>query len=212
MKVRRVSKPDELLPILESIDSQQEKVFLLFFGSEDPATQQSWCPDCVIADPRIRKQLLTVPDSVLLECPVSYLEIFEHIVHFNHLYKRLVWKVNGDRTRNIFTRRTRNSRSNAFPLWYAGSLGDPSGNWWKMNVWMIPNFMDYWIKLIWNEKSLNLFLYFKCSCRDSPRYSSIKRMTCRVHFSTCSSSSSNNSAKNGIVSGRYTKKSSPILL
>lgn len=47
------------------------KVFVLFFGSEEAATGQSWCPDCVIADPLIRRAILQVPDAVLIEAPVG---------------------------------------------------------------------------------------------------------------------------------------------
>ncbi|KAI9029871.1 hypothetical protein CLU79DRAFT_884189 [Phycomyces nitens] len=47
------------------------KVFVLFFGTELPETDESWCPDCVIADPLIRKALLPVQNSVLIEAAVG---------------------------------------------------------------------------------------------------------------------------------------------
>jgi thiol-disulfide isomerase/thioredoxin len=47
------------------------KVFVLFFGSEEAATGQSWCPDCVIADPLIRQAISKVSDAVLIEAPVG---------------------------------------------------------------------------------------------------------------------------------------------
>lgn len=46
-------------------------VFVLFFGTEEPETSESWCPDCVIADPLIRKAILQVENSILLEAPVG---------------------------------------------------------------------------------------------------------------------------------------------
>ncbi|KAI8987621.1 hypothetical protein BDF20DRAFT_814340 [Mycotypha africana] len=49
----------------------KQPVFVLFFGTEDPETSESWCPDCVIADPRIRKAVSTVENSILLEAPVG---------------------------------------------------------------------------------------------------------------------------------------------
>jgi hypothetical protein len=48
-------------------------VFLLFFGSETPETGESWCPDCVMADPVIRGTLATITrhEVLLVECPVG---------------------------------------------------------------------------------------------------------------------------------------------
>ncbi|GAA5816505.1 hypothetical protein MFLAVUS_010034 [Mucor flavus] len=46
-------------------------VFVLFFGTADAETSESWCPDCVIADPLVRKAVLQVKDSILLEAPVG---------------------------------------------------------------------------------------------------------------------------------------------
>ncbi|KAI8870382.1 hypothetical protein GQ42DRAFT_162755 [Ramicandelaber brevisporus] len=34
--------------------SSTGKIFVLFFGREVPETGESWCPDCVLADPVIR--------------------------------------------------------------------------------------------------------------------------------------------------------------
>lgn len=44
----------------------------LFFGSDDPATGASWCPDCVVADPVLRATLGRVaPGLAVHECPVG---------------------------------------------------------------------------------------------------------------------------------------------
>ncbi|KAI7873711.1 uncharacterized protein EV154DRAFT_556142 [Mucor mucedo] len=63
---------------VEDFDAQVNKavesgnpVFVLFFGTEEAETSESWCPDCVIADPLVRKALLQVKDSILLEAPVG---------------------------------------------------------------------------------------------------------------------------------------------
>lgn len=44
----------------------------LFFGSEDPGTGASWCPDCVTADPVLRAAIAaTAPGLPTYECPVG---------------------------------------------------------------------------------------------------------------------------------------------
>ncbi|EGF81728.1 hypothetical protein BATDEDRAFT_86770 [Batrachochytrium dendrobatidis JAM81] len=47
------------------------RVFVLLFGTEAPATGQSWCSDCVIADPLIRKSIAKISDAVLIEAPAG---------------------------------------------------------------------------------------------------------------------------------------------
>ena len=46
-------------------------MFVLFFGTEVPETSESWCPDCVIADPLIRKAISPIENAILLEAPVG---------------------------------------------------------------------------------------------------------------------------------------------
>ena len=48
-------------------------LFLVFFGSEVAETGESWCPDCVMADPVIRGTLarITARPVHLVECPVG---------------------------------------------------------------------------------------------------------------------------------------------
>ena len=40
-------------------------------GKEEGEANESWCPDCVIADPMVRKWLNKVPESLLIEAPCS---------------------------------------------------------------------------------------------------------------------------------------------
>ena len=89
MQVRRIQTPGDLPAALQQLDAEHDQKsesqqsamqFLLFFGTEDPQSGQSWCPDCVVADPRIRRHLLAAEKSssanekiasvTLLECPV----------------------------------------------------------------------------------------------------------------------------------------------
>lgn len=46
----------ELRAHLESVDSK-ERVFILFTGSKTEEDNQSWCPDCNVADPVIHSSL-----------------------------------------------------------------------------------------------------------------------------------------------------------
>ncbi|KAJ1973544.1 hypothetical protein H4R35_004063 [Dimargaris xerosporica] len=46
-------------------------LYALFYGRDDPATGQSWCPDCVTAKPSIEHALNTVATGTLIECPVD---------------------------------------------------------------------------------------------------------------------------------------------
>lgn len=70
---------------LNAVFSQQTalKVYVLFFGSEDPQTGESWCPDCVIADPLIRKTLNRLAttingDVVLIEAPCGPRSVYKN--------------------------------------------------------------------------------------------------------------------------------------
>ncbi|KAJ1642457.1 hypothetical protein LPJ64_005701 [Coemansia asiatica] len=71
MKCIRIEHPDQFDYLVNKATSESNEVFVLFFGREDPKTNLSWCPDCVIADPKVRKAITTVPDSMLLEVPVD---------------------------------------------------------------------------------------------------------------------------------------------
>ncbi|KAL1916199.1 uncharacterized protein VTP21DRAFT_5816 [Calcarisporiella thermophila] len=75
----RVPNPSAFHEIIQSNIAQLnegKRLFVLFFGTEDPQTGESWCPDCVIAEPAIRSSLSKSTkaqgkDTLLIECPVG---------------------------------------------------------------------------------------------------------------------------------------------
>ncbi|RUP47163.1 hypothetical protein BC936DRAFT_146063 [Jimgerdemannia flammicorona] len=90
-KFTRVAIPD-FQKVVDTAVNESDRVYVLFFvsrnpstntirlnaqsscyptGNEDPATGQSWCPDCVIADPLVRMYVRQVSDSILIEAPVG---------------------------------------------------------------------------------------------------------------------------------------------
>jgi len=72
MAVTRVPTPLDLPPILERLAGTRSAALLLFFGSEEQGTGVSWCPDCVTADPVLRRACRTLqPGLELIECPVG---------------------------------------------------------------------------------------------------------------------------------------------
>ena len=50
----------------------------MFIGSENPGTGESWCSDCVIADPIIRAGVREVAGATLIECPVGDREVYKN--------------------------------------------------------------------------------------------------------------------------------------
>lgn len=71
MKCVRVMEPKRFDEQVKDALGKSSAVFVLFFGREKPETGESWCPDCVIADPIVRKAVGTKSDSILLEVPVD---------------------------------------------------------------------------------------------------------------------------------------------
>lgn len=72
MPISRLATIAEVEASLASVSATLGSALYLFFGSEDPATGASWCPDCVIADPVLRRACSTLrPDLMLHECPVG---------------------------------------------------------------------------------------------------------------------------------------------
>ncbi len=72
MPLRRCQSPAEGIQNLDRIKAEALSGLFLFFGSDDPVTGESWCPDCVTADPVLRNACRTVrPDLDLHECPVG---------------------------------------------------------------------------------------------------------------------------------------------
>ena len=72
MPIRRCATPEDVAATLDAVQTQQGEAFFVFFGSEDDETGESWCPDCVTADPVIRGTVTKMkPDVTLYECPVG---------------------------------------------------------------------------------------------------------------------------------------------
>lgn len=72
MPISRLATIAEVEANLASVTAGRGSALYLFFGSEDPTTGASWCPDCVIADPILRRACTILrPDLVLYECPVG---------------------------------------------------------------------------------------------------------------------------------------------
>lgn len=72
MPIARCATPAETAAIVDALAAGKGSALLLFFGSEDPQTGQSWCPDCVTADPVLRRACRELqPGLTLYECPVG---------------------------------------------------------------------------------------------------------------------------------------------
>lgn len=68
----RCPTPADAQSALERVVQARGDALFLFFGSPDPATGASWCPDCVTADPVLRAAIHRErPDLTLYECPVG---------------------------------------------------------------------------------------------------------------------------------------------
>ncbi|HAT11024.1 MAG TPA: hypothetical protein DCS97_10620, partial [Planctomycetes bacterium] len=56
----------------QRVVATQADALFLFFGSEDPVSGASWCPDCVTADPVLRATIAAqAPGLTVYECPVG---------------------------------------------------------------------------------------------------------------------------------------------
>ncbi|NRA38232.1 MAG: DUF953 domain-containing protein [Planctomycetes bacterium] len=86
MAIQRCGNAQDLAAIWQDIRAQQSSALFAFFGSEDPGTGESWCKDCVTADPLIRIVRNDLrPEIVLYECPVG--ERNEWKDQADHAYK-----------------------------------------------------------------------------------------------------------------------------
>lgn len=57
---------------IEAGNEAKLPIFLLVLGDRDYCSLQSWCPDCVVADPIIHAALKTLPEgAILVEAPVK---------------------------------------------------------------------------------------------------------------------------------------------
>ncbi|KAJ2001787.1 hypothetical protein GGI04_002088 [Coemansia thaxteri] len=71
MKCIRVFEPASFDNLVSKALKESDAVFVLFYGREEASTGESWCSDCVIADPLVRKGLSKVDNCILLEVPVD---------------------------------------------------------------------------------------------------------------------------------------------
>ena len=72
MPIVRCPAPSDAFSAVADLVTRQGAGLFLFFGAEDPQTGASWCPDCVTADPVLRRTIaLTRRDLTLFECPVG---------------------------------------------------------------------------------------------------------------------------------------------
>ena len=72
MPIMRCATPAEASTVADTLVARQGSALFLFFGAEDPQTGDSWCPDCVTADPILRRTIAaTRKDLTVYECPVG---------------------------------------------------------------------------------------------------------------------------------------------
>ena len=72
MPIKRCATNAEVSAVVDALVASQGSALLVFFGAEDPQTGESWCPDCVTADPVLRRTIaLKRKDLTLYECPVG---------------------------------------------------------------------------------------------------------------------------------------------
>ncbi|KAI9482283.1 hypothetical protein LPJ78_002369 [Coemansia sp. RSA 989] len=70
MRCVRINDPEAFDKQIAAALDESSNVFVLFFGREN-AHGVSWCPDCVIADPKVRTAIGKIKDAILLEVPVD---------------------------------------------------------------------------------------------------------------------------------------------
>ena len=86
MPIVRLASPADLGPVLDRVRREAGEALLLFFGSEDPETGESWCADCVTADPILRAACVRLrPDLALHECPVGPRSAWKNVA--DHPYR-----------------------------------------------------------------------------------------------------------------------------
>ena len=65
MKIIRVNDTAALEPTLALESVKYDRTFVFFFGAELEESGLSWCPDCIIADPKVRKWISKVSNCLL---------------------------------------------------------------------------------------------------------------------------------------------------
>ncbi|XP_004349465.1 hypothetical protein CAOG_02715 [Capsaspora owczarzaki ATCC 30864] len=72
MSIVRVAGLDQFRAAAETAKAANAgRLFALFCGSKDPATGNSWCPDCVASEPHIMKEFGKQTDATLIYCTVG---------------------------------------------------------------------------------------------------------------------------------------------
>ncbi|KAJ3077203.1 hypothetical protein HDU98_006390 [Podochytrium sp. JEL0797] len=72
MKFLRANEFSAFDPILaHALATSTGRVFVVLVATEDPATGESWCPDCRVSEPLIRTAIESVPASTLLVVPTG---------------------------------------------------------------------------------------------------------------------------------------------
>ncbi len=72
MPIVRCATPVEAAAAVAQVTATQGSGLFVFFGADDPQTGESWCPDCVTADPVLRRTITRMrPDLTLYECPIG---------------------------------------------------------------------------------------------------------------------------------------------
>jgi hypothetical protein len=68
----RCPEPADAAAAVDALRTAAGDGLFLFFGSEDPGTGASWCKDCVVADPVLRRTIaLHAKTLTTWECPVG---------------------------------------------------------------------------------------------------------------------------------------------
>jgi hypothetical protein len=87
MAIVRCAAPTDAEAEIDRLQRERGSALLVFFGSEDPGTGASWCPDCVTADPILRRACRELrPELTLFECPVGVRSDWKH--RPEHPYRR----------------------------------------------------------------------------------------------------------------------------
>ncbi|KAI8053507.1 hypothetical protein BDF22DRAFT_685051, partial [Syncephalis plumigaleata] len=81
-----VDNPQVFDSVLAALPTVPRNTFIYFYGSINPDTGLSWCPDCVDVEDKINTTVVALPDSLLIRCPVGDRSEWKN--NPNHLYRR----------------------------------------------------------------------------------------------------------------------------
>ena len=66
-----VKDPNQFQAALDEVTQEQEYTIAIITGVADPATGKNWCPDCEVAKPNIKKQIIDKFHGKILYCEVD---------------------------------------------------------------------------------------------------------------------------------------------